>query len=167
MPPGFRKDYAYQVVAGFFPNGSQRLHYMVINEGGLTIPLDSEMVIMQDPLASGYLGIEGTSGGQTCVPKPLEYTAENKFSTPSRIWTVSWENLAERYRAYEKTYGTVCDPTATFRRLVKGVTAFDLSWETMIPHRVQCDPEEEGVIVQWSYPVAGYLTLTLVPSYAQ
>lgn len=167
MPPGFRRDYAYQIVAGFFPNGSQVLHYYVINEGGDTVPMPSELITVLDPLTTGYRGI--SEGGVTpeppCTPRPIEFTVENRFPIPNRVWSITWDSLKERYEEFVKRFVNPCDPVHTFRRLVKDLTTYDSNWNVMLAHNVQANPEESSVIVQWSYPVAGILTMTLVPDY--
>jgi len=196
MPVGFRKDHAYQVIAVFQPNGTQVFHYLVINENGDAVPLPTKACTMLDPLTDGYVGANlggggGGSGGgdcnvnvecgdcnpgsgpecpecpdQPCTPAPPEFTTEHAFEA-SRVWQVTWAHLQQRYETYIQSVPNVCDPVTDFRRLVKDVTAWDSSWQQMMPHSVTADPAEEMIIVRWSKPVSGTLTLTLVPTYTQ
>lgn len=164
MPPGFRRDHFYQIVSGYFPNGSQRFHYMVINESGQTIPMDAEGIIVLDPLTEGYRGAALGGGGGTCPPaedkcRPFEFSVEHPFPVESRVWTVTWDWLEKEWEKH------ACGPTFNFRRLAKDITTYDSNWEVMLPHRIRANPSESSVVVMWSYPVKGTLVFSIAPSY--
>lgn len=193
MPRGFRKDHAYQVVAIFTPNGTQTFHYLVINESGDAVPLPTQACTLLDPLTQGHEGANlggggnfsggGSGGGSTpncptcpecpecpeqpCTPNPPEFTTEHRFEDAVRVWSVDWAHIQERYETYIQSVPNACVPTTDFRRLVRDVTAWDDVWKQMMPHSIEADPAEESIIIRWSKPVSGTLTLTLVPTYTQ
>lgn len=164
MPAGFREGYGYQVIGAFFPNGSQDLHFFVVNESGVVVPLMSKSVVLLDPNDPGYrnnasqAGVTiitgnggGGSGGSPYSGSMFGY--EFPINTPSRVWTILRSDLLAAYAARSIT------PVLPVSYVPAHALCLDGTRRVVGPTQVylSSNPSDAEVMVTFSIPVAGSL----------
>lgn len=166
LPPGFREHVGYQILEPFFPNGSQDLHFYVVNESGSVVPLPAEHVVLIDANDPGYRNLAGGTGGVTIinnntstgsgnVPSGVSFAFEFPITSAARVWSKTKADLLAAYAAMSVT------PVLPASFVAAHALCLNASRKAVGPHEIffSANPADAMVTAKFTIPLTGSLSI--------